>query len=366
MLARGFILDIEHHLMIDLDLQIIGLVAGGIFTKMISSGMGKHVSCLPSQSVISMLEFSAISEALNVIGIGVVKISVCLTLLRVVERARRRISHFLWSLFVSVAVTHLALAMLFFLHCRPLAALWNPQVHGSCLSTHTTVLAGYVGFAIDVVTDLMCACLPILVIHRLQMTFRTKVALCVLMGLGVFTAGCAVVKAITLKVVFADDYIWGFMKPATWAAGEQFVGIIIASIPALRPLFSSFLETSHYPSQMFTKTRRYFFSSRTSGSDSPDSIQQQRQQQSQGSKPSTKESTDSARKFFTWYRNEDKEVRVKRSSQTANLDEECAMESVREFDRFDDNRGINLLSAWSPPDILDRTSAMFSIPVPFD
>ena len=240
------------------NLQVVGIIAGGFFTEMITSGMGRHVSCLPPQSVISMLEFSAISEAINVMGIGVVKISICLTLLRVVERGRRRISQFLWCLLVFVAVTHFALAMLFFLHCRPLAALWNPQVHGSCFSTHTTVLAGYIGFAIDVVTDLTCAGIPILVIHRLQMNTQTKVALCILMGLGVFTAVCAVIKAITLKGVFANDYTWGFTKPATWAALEQLIGIIISSVPTLRPLFAGLLESSYNWSHMVLNTRKYF------------------------------------------------------------------------------------------------------------
>ena len=236
---------------------MVGIIAAGFFTKMVTSGMGQHISCLPPQSVISMLEFGAISEAINVIGIGVVKISVCLTLLRVVERGRRRISRFLWFLLVFIGVTHLALAMLFFLHCRPLAALWIPQVHGSCLSTHTTVLAGYIGFAIDVVTDLICAGIPVLVIHRLQRNNQTKVALCILMGLGVFTAVCAVIKAITLKGVFANDYTWGFTKPATWAALEQFIGIIIPSVPALRPLFGGLLEYSYNWSHMLLNTRKY-------------------------------------------------------------------------------------------------------------
>ena len=207
---------VEHHSWYDkctlTCAQIVGLVAGGFFTKMIASGMGQHLMCLPSESVVSMLEFSAISEALNVLGIGVVKISVCLTLLRVVERGRKRISRFLWVLLASIAVSHLALAMIFFLHCRPLSALWNPRVEGDCMSTHSTVLAGYIGFAVDVVTDLICAGIPILVIHRLQMNLRTKIALCMLMGLGVFTAGAAVAKAIALKGVFADDYNLGLHR----------------------------------------------------------------------------------------------------------------------------------------------------------
>ena len=85
---------------------------------MITSGMGRHVNCLAPDSVVSMLEFSAISEAINVMGIGLVKVSVCLCLIRIVDKARRRITQFLWFLLAFVAFTHLALALVFFLHCK--------------------------------------------------------------------------------------------------------------------------------------------------------------------------------------------------------------------------------------------------------
>ena len=247
-----------------------------------------------------MLEFSAISEAVNVFGIGVVKVSVCLALLRVVERARRGITLFLWSLLVFVAVTHLALAMLFFLHCRPLVALWNPEVHGSCLSTHTTVLAGYVGFAVDVVTDLVCAGIPVLVIHRLQMSSRTKIALCVLMGLGIFTAGCAVAKAITLRGVFADDYTFGFTKPATWAAVEQFLGIIIASVPALRPLLSSFRDEPH--SHFGIRKYIHVLWGSRDGSSGFSKKGSQRRQSVPGSESDVQKSIRTKKAFAPWYR----------------------------------------------------------------
>ena len=38
---------------------------------------------------------------------------------------------------------------------------------------------------LDAITDLVCAGIPAFVILRLQMNTRTKVALCILMGLGV-------------------------------------------------------------------------------------------------------------------------------------------------------------------------------------
>ena len=340
------------------------------FTKSITSGMGRHVSCLPPQSVIAMLEFSAISEGSNVFGIGVVKISVCLGLLRVVERARRDITLFLWSLLVFVAVTHLALAMLFFLHCRPLAALWNPEVHGSCLSTHTTILAGYVGFAVDVVTDLVCAGIPVLVIHRLQMSFRTKIALCVLMGLAVFTAGCAVAKANTMRDVFADDYTFGFTKPATSAAVEQFLGIIIASVPALRPLLSSFLEESH----SHFGIRKYIYiiwGSRTGSSDLGKKGSQQQQQVAR-SEPDVQESMWTKKAFAPWYG--DSRGLPSSSSdlnQATAVYEESLKSGTREADpekglmgdRFGHVEGSNYLKGWLLPDIADRRSAMISMPV---
>ncbi|CAF9921835.1 MAG: hypothetical protein ALECFALPRED_001892 [Alectoria fallacina] len=319
-----------------------------------------------------MLEFSAISEALSVFGIGVVKVSVCLALLRVVDRARRGITLVLRSLLVFIAVTHLALAMLFFLHFRPLAALWNAKVHGSCLATHTTVLAEYVGFAVDVVTDLVRAGIPALVIHRLQMSFRTKMALCVLMGLGVFTAGCAVAKAITLRGVFADDYTFGFTKPATWAAVEQFVGIIITSIPALRPLLSSFPERP----QRRSGIRKYmFWGSKTgsSGLGKKGSQQQQKQQQQvPRSESDVQESARTKTTFLNWYRDSRES-----SFGSSNLDQatavydESSRGGMRETDpekgllgdRFGHVGGVDYLKEWSLPDIADRRSAMISMPV---
>ena len=301
-----------------------------------------------------MLEFSAISEGINVLGIGVVKISVCLTLLRVVERARRGITLFLWFLLVFVAVTHLALAMLFFLHCRPLAALWNMEVRGSCLSTHTTVLAGYIGFAIDVVTDLVCAAIPVLVIHRLQMSVRSKVALCMLMGLGVFTAGCAVAKAITLRGVFAADYTFGFTKPATWAAVEQFVGIIITSLPTLRPLLRTVREISHSSSGI----RRYiFWGSKNGSSDSGKKGGQQQERVRQG--PIAQMRT--AQMFVPRNRaNGELPFNNSDSAQKITVSDESSKAGATEVDL---ENGSNHLKAWSLPEIADRRSAIISMPV---
>ena len=180
-----------------------------------------------------MYQFIVIGKGLNIIGIGVIKISVCLTLLRIVELAKRRTAQFLWCLLIFVGITHFGLGMLYFLECRSWTAEW-----GSCLPENLTDLASYIIFAMDAVTDLICALIPILLVQRLQMDIRTKLALCGLMSLGVFTAGCAVAKALLLRMIRDDDYTWDLNIVGIWAIVEQFLGIIITSVPMLRPLFS--------------------------------------------------------------------------------------------------------------------------------
>ena len=225
--------------------QVIGIITAGIFTKGIASGLGKHTSCLPQEAHKYVNQFSLIGEGFNILGIGVIKISMFLTLLRIVELARRRTAQFLWSLLIFVGITHFGLGMIYFLQCRPLSAAGDPQSRASCLPTHTINLAGYIIWAMDAATDLICAAIPILLVQRLQMDMRTKVALCGLMSLGVFTAGCAVAKAISLRRVTPDDYTWSLNIVAIWAAVEQFLGIIITSIPMLRPLFSNSPKSFH-------------------------------------------------------------------------------------------------------------------------
>lgn len=135
-----------------------------------------------------------------------------------------------------------------------MAAIWDKSIEGQCFSAHVTYLAGYIGFGLDAFTDLMCAGIPIFIIYRLQMNVRTKVALCILMGLGVFTAGCAIAKAVTLKGIFAQDYTWNITYPGQWTITEHLVGIIIASIPMLRPLFKQILDVASQRSSSSGRT----------------------------------------------------------------------------------------------------------------
>lgn len=134
--------------------------------------------CLPLEQIPLVLKWSVISQIFNIIGIGLAKISVCLCVLRIIGRTRKNLATFLWMVVAFCAASHFTQVMLFLVQCRPMAAIWNPAIRGKCFSPHITYLAGYIGFGLDAFTDLVCAAIPVFILHRLQMNVRTKVALC--------------------------------------------------------------------------------------------------------------------------------------------------------------------------------------------
>lgn len=223
----------------------MGITAVILLTFFVNVGFGRHIYCLPASDIPLVFEYSVLAQIFNIAGIGLVKISVCLHILRIVDRARRDISIFLRLLILITFLSHLAQILLFCVQCRPMPAIWNPQQYpnAKCFSSHITYLAGYIGFGLDAFTDLMTAIIPVVVIRALQMNTRTKTALCILMGLGVLTAICAIAKAITLQGVFAADYTWALWRPGLCTIIEHLMGMIIASAPALNPLFKRALRT---------------------------------------------------------------------------------------------------------------------------
>ncbi|KAL8738231.1 MAG: hypothetical protein Q9181_000957 [Wetmoreana brouardii] len=223
---------------------VVGIIGAAFLTKLVQAGGGSHIFCLPPGQIYPVLKWSLLAQVCNVIGIGLVKISVCLCVLRLIDRARRKLSQFLWVLIAFVATSHMVQVMIFLVQCRPLNAVWDPKVNGTCFSSRVIYTAGYANYGLDALTDLICAGIPIFVIHQLQMNIRTKVAVGFLMSLGVLTAGCATAKAITIKGLFGKDYTWAIITPGILTITEHYLGIIIASMPALKPLFNKVLEST--------------------------------------------------------------------------------------------------------------------------
>ena len=127
------------------------------------------------------------------------KTSICLFLLRIVDSRKIRIA--IYAL-IGCLITFTTISVCLFLGvCRPLNAYWDVGVDGVCLSDYqleSVVLAqgskvnsllklalSLTPLVLSIISDLTCAAFPVLFLRNLRIKMRTKVALCVLMGLGV-------------------------------------------------------------------------------------------------------------------------------------------------------------------------------------
>ncbi|GAB7336410.1 hypothetical protein MBLNU13_g09127t2 [Cladosporium sp. NU13] len=133
-----------------------------------------------------------------------------------------------------VTTSQLIFTFLLSFACSPVAKQWDPSVHGSCINTLPTYFAlGGTSLAWDVLIII----LPFPILQRLQLDRRNKVAVAILYGAGFFVT---VVQAIRIRTIAAlANYIES--KPVIeWSIVEINMGVVIACVPALRPLLKIF------------------------------------------------------------------------------------------------------------------------------
>lgn len=96
----------------------------------------------------------------------------------------------------------------------------------------------------NIVTDILFATLPIPLVWKLKINIRTKISLIVILSLGWFACGAAIVKAAQQYTVL-DDPDWSVNDSFNvWNYIELTIGILAASLPALKPLFNWALDTA--------------------------------------------------------------------------------------------------------------------------
>ncbi|KAL9018403.1 MAG: hypothetical protein Q9185_004310 [Variospora sp. 1 TL-2023] len=121
--------------------------------------------------------------------------------------------------------------------CSPPEALWNGG--GKCWDpekVNTFDVVGASGFAF---IDFALSLTPITIVWNLQLSRAKKVALSMLLGLGIFSGICAVVKTVYVPTLTAkSDFTCTLLLTLLiWNANEVNVIIWAACCPTLRPLF---------------------------------------------------------------------------------------------------------------------------------
>ena len=183
--------------------QLSAVVGIAFLMKWIEAGLGLHLSCmLPSQGRES-LKWGLAAQVESVVGMCLIKISVCIRVFQAIDQSSKIPRAFLWALIAFICGTHLSETIMLLFSCIPLRALWDATSSGGCLSHQQVYNAMYIhtgtdlqrftigksvlirdGVAFGAFTDLICALLPLLAISQLHLKTYVKAGLAILSGLG--------------------------------------------------------------------------------------------------------------------------------------------------------------------------------------
>ncbi|KAF2729870.1 hypothetical protein EJ04DRAFT_580293 [Polyplosphaeria fusca] len=121
--------------------------------------------------------------------------------------------------------------------CVPVDAFWNlsKRPTARCINTNAFV---YTNSALNIVTDVMIASLPIRAIWQLQVVTRQKIALLLILCLGWFVCIISMIRLHSLVEMtnHPEDNSYHSAASVYWSAVEVNLGIVCASAPALKPL----------------------------------------------------------------------------------------------------------------------------------
>lgn len=114
----------------DSQLQAAEIVAHALITYEVTLGLGKHIWDIDPQTLHKLGIIPHVSDTMGLLSLLFSKTSFGFTMLRLTSN---RINMLIWVFITSMAILFLALILVIWLQCTPLAKTWNPTLPGSCI-----------------------------------------------------------------------------------------------------------------------------------------------------------------------------------------------------------------------------------------
>ncbi|KAL4954413.1 hypothetical protein BDW69DRAFT_194059 [Aspergillus filifer] len=215
-----------------------------VTTVNVGLGYGKHTSTLMAEggmdSLVNILLINYADFALGIMSFTTPKLAIAALLNRIMNPGKlHRI--WLWVLTAMVFISSSICIVVLFTMCDPPEALWNIQLTSTGATCRpTSILVGYAIFtgAMSAFADLYLAIYPAVVLARLQITLKKKLALCAALGLGAVACAMAIVKCFQLPSLNdKSDSTYATADLVLWTSIESNMIIMASCIPTLGPLY---------------------------------------------------------------------------------------------------------------------------------
>ncbi|KAK1998064.1 hypothetical protein LX36DRAFT_634940 [Colletotrichum falcatum] len=164
------------------------------------------------------------------------KISIGYFLLRITVRKVD-----MWIIYIVMMLTVCTGVVFFFvtlLQCQPISYFWNQSTQdGHCVPMDVIIALTFLYSAFSVICDFTFAILPIVLIWKLKMNRKTKLALVPIMAMACIASAAVVVRMPFVSDFKNPDFLYATVDIALWSTTEQGLAITAGSLATLRPLF---------------------------------------------------------------------------------------------------------------------------------
>ncbi|KAF3911295.1 hypothetical protein ABW21_db0201130 [Orbilia brochopaga] len=207
-----------------------------------TGGYGLHIYDVPHHLRTKSLEYAWANMLLYCIAVTFTKISILCFYLRLVPSGIFR--KLTWLTMVAVVALGVAYGLMVVFYCIPVRAYWQPYEFpdAKCLSDEAALISNA---AVNIVLDCWLWIMPVPVVWKVRLPIRQRIGLVAVFALGSLTA-------------YSFDRTWDGFSAWIWTAAESDVGIICASLPALKPLITkitNFRFSEVTPSGVYGRSR---------------------------------------------------------------------------------------------------------------
>lgn len=139
------------------------------------------------------------------------------------------------GLFIFLAVWYVAFQLTAIFQCTPVHYYWNRTIPGGhCVND----IAFYIALAAtNTFTDIVLLALPLPTVWSLKINKGKKLALSGVFVLGAFVCAIALYRISTLPLIDPNDITFSNTYAGIWTAIEGSVGVIVACLPSLMPIW---------------------------------------------------------------------------------------------------------------------------------
>ncbi|KAF0328957.1 hypothetical protein CGCF415_v013808 [Colletotrichum fructicola] len=148
----------------------------------------------------------------------------------------------LWVVIVYTGLAYLTSMLLLFTICLPLSKNWavEDRVVGTenvMCSASSPAIVFQVGWALHFFGDILVFSIPWLIIPDLKIRKALKIGVYCTFGLGIINMTFSLVRFITIQTASVDYLPFGLVE--LWSELDVNIGLLVASLPSLRPYFRS-------------------------------------------------------------------------------------------------------------------------------